>query len=69
MSYKDVTYPIGCERHTIIIQRGEFKHYGIKGQKWGVRRFQNDDGSLTEEGHERYSQQGWESRQMYKRGI
>ena len=22
------------------------KHYGIKGQKWGVRRFQNEDGSL-----------------------
>lgn len=25
-------------------------HHGIKGQKWGVRRFQNEDGSLTEEG-------------------
>jgi len=24
----------------------EIKHYGIKGQRWGVRRFQNDDGSL-----------------------
>lgn len=22
-------------------------HHGIKGQKWGVRRFQNEDGSLT----------------------
>ena len=22
-------------------------HYGIKGQKWGVRRFQNEDGTLT----------------------
>lgn len=25
-------------------------HYGIKGQKWGVRRFQNKDGSLTDQG-------------------
>lgn len=22
-------------------------HHGIKGQKWGIRRFQNKDGSLT----------------------
>jgi len=31
-------------------------HHGIKGQKWGVRRFQNSDGSLTAAGRERYSQ-------------
>lgn len=30
-------------------------HHGIKGQKWGVRRYQNTDGSLTEEGRKRYS--------------
>ena len=29
-------------------------HWGIKGQKWGVRRFQNPDGSLTPEGKARY---------------
>lgn len=29
-------------------------HHGIKGQKWGVRRFQNKDGSLTNEGRSRY---------------
>lgn len=29
-------------------------HHGIKGQKWGVRRYQNEDGSLTEEGRKRY---------------
>lgn len=33
----------------------ELKHYGIKGMKWGVRRFQNSDGSLTSEGRKRYS--------------
>lgn len=30
-------------------------HFGIKGQKWGVRRFQNPDGTLTQEGKDRYS--------------
>lgn len=29
-------------------------HHGILGQKWGVRRYQNKDGSLTPEGKERY---------------
>ncbi len=29
-------------------------HHGIKGQKWGVRRWQNSDGSLTEAGREHY---------------
>lgn len=30
-------------------------HHGIKGQKWGVRRFQNEDGTLTEIGRNRYN--------------
>ena len=30
------------------------EHHGIKGQKWGVRRFQNADGSLTNAGKKRY---------------
>ena len=34
-------------------------HHGIKGQKWGVRRFQDQNGTLTPEGRERYrSDQG-----------
>lgn len=32
----------------------ELYHHGIKGQKWGVRRYQNPDGSLTAEGQKRY---------------
>lgn len=32
----------------------ELHHHGIKGQKWGVRRFENVDGTLTQAGKERY---------------
>lgn len=30
-------------------------HHGIKGQKWGIRRYQNEDGTLTQAGRARYS--------------
>lgn len=32
----------------------ELYHHGIKDQRWGIRRYQNYDGSLTEEGRKRY---------------
>lgn len=34
-------------------ETGEIYHYGIKGQHWGVRRYQNEDGTYTEEGKAR----------------
>ena len=33
------------------------EHHGIKGQKWGVRRYQKEDGTLTAAGKKRYSEQ------------
>ena len=33
----------------------ELYHHGIKGQKWGVRRYQNYDGSYTKKGLARYN--------------
>ena len=33
----------------------ELYHHGILGMKWGIRRFQNKDGSLTTSGKQRYS--------------
>lgn len=32
----------------------ELQHFGTKGMKWGVRRYQNKDGSLTDAGKKRY---------------
>lgn len=41
---------------TYVIKRSsdELYHHGIKGQKWGVRRFENYDGTLTPDGKARY---------------
>lgn len=43
--------------HAWSVQKtdNELCHHGIKGQKWGIRRWQNEDGSLTEEGKQRYN--------------
>ena len=38
----------------MFLENTYLSHYGIKGQVWGVRRFQNEDGSLTEAGKDRY---------------
>ena len=41
--------------HVKIRYETELYHHGIRGQKWGQRRFQNADGSLTSKGKARYS--------------
>ena len=48
---------------------GELYHHGIKGQKWGIRRYQNEDGSLTEAGKARLASGNspWSTRRAAKK--
>lgn len=40
----------------LTIEEAELYHHGIKGMRWGIRRYQNPDGSLTPAGKKRYMQ-------------
>lgn len=46
-------------------------HFGVKGMKWGIRRYQNKDGSLTPEGRKRYgrSEDSEKVRELRKKPI
>jgi hypothetical protein len=44
-------------------------HHGILGQKWGVRRYQNPDGSLTEAGKKRFSANPDKARKYYQKQV
>ena len=48
------------------MENPELKHWGIKGMKWGIRRYQNKDGSLTRAGKKRQAANLEKARQAKK---
>lgn len=51
------------------MENTELTHWGVKGQKWGVRRYQNKDGSLTPAGKKRIKDQSSTSDSARKKEI
>ena len=47
----------------------ELTHYGILGMKWGRRRYQNKDGSLTTEGKKRKNSNAYQKKQAIKSTV
>lgn len=54
MSHMDILQGIMFNGVTDYLTIHTLYHHGVKGQKWGVRRYQDEDGSLTPEGKRRY---------------
>ena len=48
------------------MENPELKHWGVKGMKWGIRRYQNKDGSLTRAGKKRQADNLEKARQAKK---
>ena len=49
------------------MKNDELMHYGVIGMRWGIRRYQNPDGTLTKAGLKRYTD-GRNYRNLNKRG-
>lgn len=49
----------------VVYRSDELAHWGIKGMKWGVRRYQNPDGSLTAAGKKRYYKMDEDKREKW----
>ena len=51
---ESTSYKVNGRVYTVRRCSNELRHHGVKGMKWGVRRYQNKDGSLTPAGKKRY---------------
>lgn len=60
---------LNCMRVVYKVKRNELYHYGIRGMKWGIRRYQNEDGTLTASGKKRARQEvRTDNKEAYKLG-
>lgn len=58
----------GVKEETIRVNNKEtLTHAGVKGMKWGLRRYQNQDGTLTPEGRARYGATSYHKLSPYKK--
>lgn len=51
------------------MEYNELYHHGIKGMKWGVRRYQNEDGTYTNAGKKRYNNDSSERASNFKKKM
>jgi hypothetical protein len=51
------------------MENNELQHWGIKGQRWGHRRYQHKDGSLTPAGRKRYADDDSDDRPAYQKQM
>lgn len=52
---KPEEYAEAC--NNVLYKSDELTHWGIRGMKWGIRRYQNKDGTLTAAGKKRYNEE------------